>query len=71
MSSTEHKRFIQTRTSTAAERRAYRIASRAAKTAYWKTPEGLAFIEQVAQAHREYMASQMDTPKSEPRRTFI
>lgn len=57
MSSTERKNFLQRRTSTAAERAAYRAQRRQEKAAYWNTPEGIAYLEQVAQAHREYLAS--------------
>lgn len=57
MSSTERKRFLQTRTSTAAERRAYRAERKAAQRDYYNSPEGKAEREMIERAHREYMAT--------------
>lgn len=56
MASTERKAFLQRRTSTAAERAAYREQRKAANEAYWNSPEGKAAQEKIAQAHREYLA---------------
>ena len=55
MSSTERKRFLQTRISTAVARKAYRAQRKAEREAFWRSEEGQSLQARVAKAHAEFM----------------